>query len=659
MRCDKNMIKKSILIICVVALILGVSFGVIFLSNKAFSYDVITFSSYDEFYDYLKNNYENYQNYNYQYGGREFFPTLMVEDTAASKSGSNSQESDTGSDEYFTTNIQVEGVDEPDTVKTDGKFLYVLTNQVIYIIKAYPAEQADILSKISFKDDVYINDFFINNDYLVVFGGSYNYPILYEKSIIDAGDSVETVDEDYSWDVTTSVIKIYDISNKLNPIVKKDIEIDGNYFDSRMIGNYVYVISTEYTYNIYRTNNENTSFRIPEIKIDNDTTKIPYNDIYYVDTPEIVDTMTHVISIDLDTMLVDEKSFLIGVSHTMYVSKNNIYLVYTKYDYSIQPLIRNIYESGEETTIIHKININSGEINYQIDGKVPGHIINQFSMDEHNGYFRIATTIGHSWDENNPSSNNIYILDENLKRVSEIVNIASGEQIYSTRFTGEKAYIVTFKNVDPFFTVDLSDPKNPEILGYLKIPGYSTYLHPYDDNHIIGIGKDSIESSDPNFAWYQGLKIALFDVTDFENPEEVDKVIIGDRGTDSSALYDHKAFLFDREKELLVIPVSLYEINEETKEKYDNEPVVSYGEFTYQGAYVYKLNLNGFEYMGRITHMSEEEKQVSETWWYWYDSSSYIKRSLYISNILYTISDKMVKMNNLYDLSEVNSIDLV
>jgi len=123
-------------------------------------------------------------------------------------------------------------------------------------------------------------------------------------------------------------------------------------------------------------------------------------------------------------------------------------------------------------------------------------------------------------------------------------------------------------------------------------------------------------------------------------------------------LYDHKAFLFDREKEILVIPISLYEISEEIKNKYDTEPASTYGEFTYQGAYVYKLNLDGFEYKGRITHMSEEEKENTESWWYWYQTSSYISRSLYIGSVLYTISDKMVRLNDLEDLSEISIINI-
>jgi uncharacterized secreted protein with C-terminal beta-propeller domain len=650
--------KESLIVVAVVALVIGGSLGFAFLSNNQFSYEVRTFSSYNELLEFLGNNNQNYNNY-YPYDMGDNAPRLMLPNAEASKSGDFGDDAGgSQTDDYSTTNIQVEGVDEPDTVKTDGTYLYVLANQTIFIIKATLANQSKILSKISFKDDVYINNFFINDDYLIVFGGSYSYPILYEGEKEDSNETDGRIVEDRPWDVTTSIIRIYNIANRNTPVVKKDIEIDGNYFDARMIGNYVYFISTEHTYYIYRANGGNGILSVPEIKIDDNSSKIHYDDIYYVDVPELVDTMTHVISVNLENMAVDEKSFLIGISQTMYVSLTNIYLVYTKYDYTIRPLVDGTFQTNQETTMIHKIGIDTGDIEYITKGEVPGHVLNQFSMDEHNGYFRIATTVGYSWDQNNPSKNNVYILDENLNRVSEIENIAPGEQIYSARFMGDKAYIVTFKNIDPFFTIDLSDPNNPEVLGYLKIPGFSTYLHPLDENHIIGIGKDAVASDNPNFAWYQGLKLALFDVSDFDNPQEIENVIIGDRGTDSSALYDHKAFLFDREKELLVIPVSLYEISDEIKDQYDEKPPNTYGEFTYQGAYIYNLNLDGFEYKGRVTHMTEEEKNNSEYWWYWYYSNSYITRSLYIGNVLYTISNTMVKMNNLEDLTEIKSIDL-
>ena len=649
---EKNIeIKAFFVLIVVLAATIAGAFLVTNIANEKYSYLVKTFSSYDELMGFLKAKNENSINYNL------YTDAIFARDESAN-AGSKTSYAD-GSVDYSETNVQVEGVDEPDIVKTDGTYIYVLADQNLYILKAYSPQDSKLLSKISIKDDVYVSEFFVKNDYLIVFGSSYNYPILYGIAVKEAEGTGEDITEgDGSWEVSSSVIKIYDISNRLNPELVKDIEIDGTYFEARMIGNYIYVVSSEYSYYIFRNYDNNYTLNIPELTIDNDTSKISYDQIYYIDSPEVVDSMTHVISINLEGLNVNEKSFLIGVSENMYMSENNIYLVYTNYDYNFRTFLEDTYTPSEEKTTVHKINVNNGEINYINKGEVAGRVLNQFSMDEYNNFFRIATTTGYSWDQNNPSKNNIFVLNENLEQVSSIEDIAEGEQIYSARFLGDKAYLVTFRNTDPFFTIDMSDPYNPEILGYLKIPGYSNYLHPYDETHIIGIGKETIESSDPSFAWYQGLKIALFDVSDFEHPVEVDKIIIGDRGTDSPALYDHKAFLFSKEKELLVIPVALYEINEETKNKYDDFPGPDYGEFTFQGAYVLKLNLNGFEYKGRITHVDENEKQTDENWWYWGEASSYISRSLYIENTLYTISSKMVKLNALDDLSEITTLEL-
>jgi len=664
---EKKVRKKgSLIFVLLVCTILVSVFFLSALENNQYSYNVKTFSSYDELQDFLKSNYESNNYYGWTFDDSSQSRTFLVPESSKSGDnaiGGNSENED--SVDYSETNIQVEGVDEPDIVKTDGTYLYVIANQTIFIIRAYPAEEAIVLSKISIEDDVYLSNIFINHDTLIVFGASYRYPnnniwpVKEEKE----DNNTEIIDYEpsyYLWGVTSTIIKIYDISDKDNPDIVKDIEIDGSYFDARMIDNYIYVIATEYSYEIYQEFDEgNATLNIPEVTINNDTKKIPYDQIYYVDIPQRMDTMTHIIAINLDDNYVKQESYLLGGSHNIYVSQKNIFLAYTKYDYYIQPrpLIGISSNNNEESTIVYKISINYGDIFYEGQGEVPGRILNQFSMDEYDGFFRTATTIGYSWGENEPSSNNVYILDENLELVSKIEDIATGEQIYSARFMGEKAYLVTFKNTDPFFTLDLSDPYNPKILGSLKIPGYSNYLHPFDENHIIGIGKDTVESNSPDFAWYQGLKIALFNVSDFENPKELDKVIIGDRGTDSPALYNHKAFLFDLERELLVIPVSLYEISNEIKDKYDEEEGSKYGEFTYQGAYVYQLNLDGFDYKGRITHMDDSDMKQKD-WYWWWSSSSYIYRSLYIDDILYTISDKMIKMNNLDDLNEINGVEL-
>jgi uncharacterized secreted protein with C-terminal beta-propeller domain len=301
--------------------------------------------------------------------------------------------------------------------------------------------------------------------------------------------------------------------------------------------------------------------------------------------------------------------------------------------------------------------LSDGKIAFAGQGVVPGHILNQFSMDEYNGNFRIATTVGEVWNQENQSKNNVYVLNKDMNLVGSLEGLAPGEKIYSARFMGERAYVVTFKKVDPLFVLDMKDATNPRVLGKLKIPGYSDYLHPYDETHIIGIGKDTVESGYGTFAWYQGMKMAIFDVTDVTNPKEMFKTIIGDRGTNSEALNDHKAFLFDKEKGLLVIPINLYEISPEIKKQYgDGETISSpqYGEQTFLGAMVFDVSLTkGIVERGRISHISAEEELKAG---YYYDNTSQIRRSLFMDNVLYTFSEKMLKANTLDTLAGISEV---
>jgi uncharacterized secreted protein with C-terminal beta-propeller domain len=294
-----------------------------------------------------------------------------------------------------------------------------------------------------------------------------------------------------------------------------------------------------------------------------------------------------------------------------------------------------------ERTIIHRISIADGEIQYGAQGSIPGFVQNQFSLSEYNGYLRVSTTIEgwmvRSYLSSIESQNNVYVLDMDLEIVGSLEDLASGEQIYATRFIGDKCYLVTFKQIDPFFVIDLSEPTNPEVLGELKIPGYSTYLHPYDETHIIGIGRDG-----------EKVKISLFDVSDLENPIELSKYEIENDDEDwywaqSSALYEHKAFLFDKEKNLLVIPV---------------------GDYSKESAYVFDISVEGgIELKGTITHDlevgSEEEYDPWDDYYYMGNYGNSIKRTLFIEDMLYTVSDNMVKMNDLETLEEINSINLV
>src|SRR3989338_1526147 len=298
----------------------------------------------------------------------------------------------------------------------------------------------------------------------------------------------------------------------------------------------------------------------------------------------------------------------------------------------------------DRKTVIHKIGIQDGMIDYNAKGEVDGRLLNQFSIDENQGYLRVATTVD-VWARKRVQYNNVYVLDSGMKTIGELTGVAEDEQIYSTRFLGNKLYMVTFRQTDPFFVIDLSDPRNPKVLGELKIPGFSNYLHPYDENHIIGVGKETTEG-DFGGVTTTGIKIALFDVTDVNDPQLVDKVVIGDSGSDSPVLYDHKAFLFSKEKNLLVLPIT--EVTERTKlSQY------RYSNSIWHGAYVFKVTEEGIDTTGKVTHSSTKSE-----YWYWWDAAS-VMRSLYMDDNLYTISNKFIKINDLANnLEELNTVKL-
>ena len=562
------------------------------------------------------------------------------------------------SPDYSKTNIQVEGVDEADIVKTDGEYIYIVSGGNITIVKAYPPGEAKVLSKISLTGG--ITGIFINGNKLAVFETEYGVYPLYESAVVyDSSSSSEPnngstpVEEPprepvplmpIVYEPPTTSIKVYDISNKESPVLTRDFSVDGNYFSSRMIGNYVYVVATQYTFFM------ETDVFLPRVHSNNETEVIPADDIYYYNFSDTSYSFTTIIALNIqnDAEEPTHETVLLGATSTIYVSQNNIYLTFPNFTWQ---------ENETMKTSIQRIKINKQAITFAAQGEVPGYVLNQFSMDEYNGYFRIATTINNfgwrTFAEETTSKNNVYVLDMNLNIVGKLEDLAPGEQIYSARFMGNRCYVVTFRNVDPLFVIDLKNPTAPTVLGQLKVTGYSGYLHPYDENHIIGIGKETVYEAKEDFAWYQGVKISLFDVSDVSNPVELAKYEIGDRGTDSPVLWDHKALLFDRARNLLVIPVMEAKID---PTQYDGEiPSWAYGEPVWQGAYVFDISLDGLELRGRITHM-EDTDLLKLGYYFGFDYS--VQRSLYIDNVLYTISSMKVKMNNLETLTEINQVEL-
>jgi inhibitor of cysteine peptidase len=539
--------------------------------------------------------------------------------------------------DFSGTNVQVQGVDEADVIKTDGKYIYQVNQDRIVIINALPAQSMEVVDTLSFKDDKFTpQEMYIDDQYLVIIGHSYK-------------ESVKAM--------------IYDIANKKSIKKIRELELEGHYVSSRKIGSSIYLIANKYIYpEILKNEGQQHTLAYRDTAISEETNSVDYKEIHYF--PHSIES-NYLLVGGLNLKQMDQEmqvSTYLGAGESNYASEENLYVVVTNYVlpeskakiWSDEPPTRN--------TSVYKFQLHSGKVQYVTSGEVPGNILNQFSMDEHKGSFRIATTSGDMGRaDEHTSKNHLYILDQQMNITGKINDIARGERIYSVRFMGDRGYMVTFKTVDPLFVFDLKDPSSPKILGELKIPGYSDYLHPYDENHIIGFGKSTIESQDKSMAFYQGMKVALFDITDVNHPKEKFVEIIGDRGTESELLHNHKALLFSKKRNLLAFPVTLMKVNRDGKQSADD---LAYGQFATQGAFVYHLDLEqGFKLRKIISHFPEDNDSSlhsnsnsgTSNEKEWYNTDRHVERALYIGDTIYTISKGMIKAHDLPSLKEVGS----
>ena len=591
-----------------------------------------------------------------------------------------------GSSDYSTTNRQVADVDEADILKNDGQYIYQVNNQELIVAQAYPSDLMSIVSRISFKQGEFTpQELYVDDHYLVLMGNAY-YPTEGQPGTPVPQTKQGSQDQLYpqTFNRSTSKVIIYDLADKTNLKKLREVELDGVYVSSRKVGSSLYVIANKYI-DTYQIKNQGFEPPLPIYRDSvgkGDFVTIGYNDIHYF--PNSIEPNYLLIGA-LDLVQKDrpmQVSSYLGSGQTIYASTSNLYVAVTQQQLikpsnppatsppSLQvpqpaPTSPPVSSSASQlspdtrktTTTLYKFGLTQGGTNFKAKGEVPGTLLNQFAMDEDHNNFRIATTTGEIWRTDElTSKNNVYILDQDLKLAGKLEDIAPGERLYSVRFMGDRGYMVTFKNVDPFFVLDLKNPASPTILGALKIPGFSDYLQPYDENHIIGFGKETVEinKNGGSIALNQGLKLAIFDVTDVSKPVEMFKTVLGDRGTDSEVLRNHKALLFDKEKGILSFPVTLMEVKNPA-EANSAKRIPEYGRFTFQGAYVYQLDLQkGFTFRGKITHLKEADLLKSGQN-YGYNSKA-IERIIYIKDTLYTISKEMIKANDLSSLQERNSV---
>lgn len=514
-------------------------------------------------------------------------------------------------DDFSNTTEQVEGVAEADIVKTDGKYIYYLNDTHLSIFKA-DGEASSLVSqtKLSYTmANALYGEMFIKDDRLILLKTNY-----------------------YKDDESFVLITIYDISDPAAPKKAAESCQEGRYNSSRMVGDYVYLVSNSYI-NISKIDKDDPTTFVPVTETNGVCEAVPADSIYRYTQDEYTNQYTVIGAFNYKDGTLSDTASLLGGTDNIYCSEGNIILADTNY---------NSYDSSQEgsysqnSTTVSRLEIKKGTIEYKTTGEVDGTLENQFFIDEHDGYFRFVTTVSmvelqkRSFDNaedmiieysTNNTTARLTVLDSDLEKVGEIKDLAKGERVYSVRFMGDTAYFVTFRQTDPLFSADLSDPKNPKILGELKIPGFSEYMYPYGDGLLLGFGMDA----DENTGRTKDLKLSMFDITDPANVTEDDKTVI-DGYAYSPALSNHKAMLVSSDKNLIGFAAT---------DNYDNVKYL-----------IYKYTGDGFERVATLT--------VKEGYNYYAMSDV---RGLFISDNFYVVSESVLQVYDINTFLQINRID--
>ncbi|MBQ3514661.1 MAG: beta-propeller domain-containing protein [Lachnospiraceae bacterium] len=526
---------------------------------------------------------------------------MAMPESATNDVSESAKEESAIKDDYSTTNVQVEGIDEADVIKTDGEYLYILDDDEIYIVDT--KEELKVVGSISVEkeEDYFCDEMYVREEQLIIIetkGGYYGECIMFDED----GCKVEEDQKE-----RTKVLT-YNIENKEKPVLEKEVVQDGYYLNSRVKDDYLYLF-TEYT--TYRPENiQDYDAYVPRICGE----ELNYTDVCILPEGKSTDSLI-VSAVDLKKKEVTDKIMLTSGSNVFYVSDENIYCVVTTY---------NNYKDYSQ---IVKIAYHEDELEYIGKTEVEGYISDQYYMDEKDGYLRLVAYICYyeyyyddeaEWEDVEETAGEVeisrlYVLDENLNEVGRIDDVAPGESLYSCRFMGDMAYFVTFRQVDPLFAADLSDPYHPVLAGQLKLPGFSEYLQAYGDGLLLGIGYDADEETGRR----KGVKLTMFDINDPANITEITSTYLPEC---SDVISDAKAILANANKN--VIGITTY--------RYDGD------------MYYYCLSYENGEFK---TNMQEQ-------------ISHYQTRGIYIGDTLYVVNNMEVKAISLKDYSLKETLEL-
>lgn len=528
-------------------------------------------------------------------------------------------EDNTASPSTSRTNDQVSGVHEADIVAVSPRALYFVTGRKLVIARPDLSK----LAEITFAENEYPVEMVLQGDRLAVVLSCW------DNSQAGVGRAEPALDIGIGcwYGYGRTQVKVYNVSDPSQPELLQTAGQDGNYTTSRTIDGVLYLVTSFYPYSLDKSKPETF---VPKTQANGTDVLLPAEDIYVAQNVEYAQ-YTVVSSVALATGEMVDAFALLQSGAMVYASRSNLYLA----AYSYKQVKDGNRVTTEYNTELNRIALLNGSIRLAASGSVKGSPINQFAMDEYNGYFRIATTAyNYSYTENigkegdtissgefqQSQYSNVFVLNDALQQVGSAENLAPGERIYSVRFMESTCYLVTFLQVDPLFAIDLSAPAAPRVLGQLKVPGFSSYLHPYSENLLLGIGQSVVDSRT------NGMKLSMFNVADKSNPTE-EAVYLFDTGayTWSESLYNHKAFLMDNERGFFGFPVySWQEVR--TQNEYNYTYASGYVLFNYAGG--------DFQKLADITLQSNTET---------------VQRAGYIGNTLYLFCTGSIRAYNMND----------
>jgi hypothetical protein len=594
-------------------------------------------------------------------GGPWFMEEMAMEDAAVPASGATRNSALQAGVDYSTTNVQEVGVDEPDIVKTDGTRILAVAQGVLYYVDV-SGNTPKLMGSLRLEDG-------------------------WAQEMLLAGDTLLVMSRTNQWDVPVrlapeiwnpdlpyygsgiSVLSQVDISDPGDMRVVKTLFVDGTYLSARMVGDTVRVVVDAYPTGlefVYPTGSGLRAEReaeranrkvIEESTIDNwlpyfvleekrgnrtITTEGLLLECKQTFAPEEFSGLgtLSVLTIDLSRGLEPVNTVgLFADGETVYASQDSLYVATQRWqDWTLLDDDGGIDAFEGITTEIHQFDISGAAAAiYMASGEVEGFLLNQWAMSEHNGDLRVATTSEPEWwgwRDDSMSESYVRVLRPDngvLEEIGEVGELGKGERIYSVRYLGDTAYVVTFRQTDPLYTIDLSNPRAPKVLGELKILGYSAYLHPMGDGLLLGIGQDADEQGRT-----KGTQVAVFDVSDPANPRRIHKMTFEDGW--SEVEYDHRAFLYWPATGLTMLPIQAWSW-EDGREDW------------FAGAIGVIADRERIEDVGTVTHL-EHRPGIAEGE-YWYDGQAQIRRSIVIGKLVYTLSERGLKASTLDNLTDV------